>query len=143
MLSEQTFLNKEIIRTMEVLVLDDCPDTLNIISGYLSSSYYLNVNCFTLENDALASYVASKPDLVIIDMNLMNLDGIRVSILFKQLSPIEIPFIFISQNEDKKKEVENFYGIESLFLRKPLNRNELLMTVFNSLYYKKERRHVC
>jgi len=117
----------------EILVLDDCIDTLGIIKNFLIGAHNLKVSYFLDEKDAISSCSFIKPDLAIIDMNLNSMDGIRFSLLLQQINSQSIPMIFISQDFDKKFEVENFYGHNSTFLCKPLDQELLKRTIIDKL----------
>lgn len=112
-----------------IMAIDDCPDTLNVIYSFLKTQSKLVIETFENEEYAMHHFMRDNPDLVILDMNLSKLDGIKVAVILRNLSMFEVPILFISKDKKMKQEVERIYGDNVKFLAKPIHKNSLLEAV--------------
>jgi signal transduction histidine kinase len=118
---------------MTILVVDDTPDNLALISNLLKNDYQVKVaNC-----GAKALQIAtsdSPPDLILLDIMMPDMDGYEVCRQLK-LKPksMNIPVIFITANtevEDEKKGLD--LGAVD-YITKPVSPPILLARVNNHL----------
>ena len=133
---EKRLLMESLVRTemrsledKKIMVIDDCKDTLNLIKKYFEGIVSIDVHTFLDEHLAIRYFIRETPDLVILDMNLTKLDGIKVSLIMRNLSLFEVPIIFISQDGRSQYEIENFYGRKPLFLEKPFQKKPFISVV--------------
>jgi len=86
---------------MKILVVDDAKTHLAYMEKTLSS---LNHEILTATNgpDALKIFSASKPDLIILDVNMPDMDGFEVAKQIRNIEPEWIPIIFLSGIIDDK-----------------------------------------
>ncbi len=122
------------LQNKKVMVIDDCEDTLRVVKKYLGDVSRISVATFMDEFRAIQDFMKDKADLVILDMNLNRLDGLKVSSIFENLSSLRVPIIFISRDNHSKKELSSLYGNDkTTFVPKPLKKDVLLNRVKQAL----------
>ena len=119
----------------KVLIVDDTPENINIISNALSAHKRLAA---TSGIKALELAVKQKPDLILLDIMMPGMDGYEVCKRLKaDPETKEIPVIFITARTDTESIVKGFDvgGID--YVTKPLNIQELQARVRTQLSLKK------
>lgn len=108
----------------KILVLDDSPFMLKVIGDMLSS---LNYEVATFDNGNLACQAveSTRYDMIITDMNMPEMDGIKFTKQVKKLPNCKfVPVVMLSSVEDKDKIAEAKKVGVSTFLSKPLNEKQ-------------------
>jgi putative two-component system response regulator len=133
------FLGAKMNETLErptILVVDDSPDNLSLISGLLKDLYKLKV----ANNGEKAIKIAqadSKPDLILLDIMMPGLSGYDVCKMLKaDTATRDIPIIFLTAMagaEDEKKGLE-LGGAD--YITKPISPPILLARVKTQLQNK-------
>jgi len=83
-------------KTPDILVVDDTPANLQLISGMLRSHGY-KVRPVSSAALALQAARAAPPDLVLLDINMPEMDGYEVCTQLKASDKTrEVPIIFLS-----------------------------------------------
>lgn len=114
---------------MKFYILDDHPQIIRILETIVEEEYLGEVIGTSDEAEtALSEIVMLRPDVVLIDMLMPQIDGARVVSQVKANNP-SIKFIMISQ-VDAKAIVEKAYdaGVE-FFIHKPINRIEITRVI--------------
>ena len=115
--------------TMDVLVVDDAPATLDILSSWLKQAGY-SVRAAISGELALRSAFECPPALVILDVRMPGIDGFEVCRRLR-LHPgtSEVAVIFVSGLTDVTDRLHGFEvgGVD--FITKPLRREEVLARV--------------
>lgn len=117
----------------EVLVVDDTPDNLRLLSAMLTRQNY-EVRKALSGARAIASIKAGTPDLILLDIKMPDMDGYEVCRLLKQdPDTVEIPIIFISALDDVLDKVRAFAvgGVD--YITKPFQEAEVLARIENQL----------
>ena len=116
-----------------ILVIEDNPFTRRIVSTALEASGWRVV---TAQNgrDGITNMAEEKPDLVIQDLMLPDIDGLElVKILHKLPGREDVPILafssFLSKLESARSEPEDFQG----FISKPIEPSALVAIVANEL----------
>ncbi|WP_413160385.1 response regulator [Capilliphycus salinus ALCB114379] len=116
-----------------ILIVDDCPDNLHLLSGILSHAQY-KVYLAPSGKLALKFMESNLPDLILLDIMMPQMDGYMV---FEQLKNSEktkdIPVIFISALQDMFDKVKAFSMGGSDYITKPFKEQEVLVRVENQL----------
>ncbi len=113
----------------EILVVDDLPDNLRLVSNLLVEQGYV-VRKATNGTMALRSAQAEPPDMILLDINMPDLDGYEVC---RQLKTFEntraIPVIFLSALDDAIDKVKAFKvgGVD--YITKPFQVEEMLIRI--------------
>ena len=90
----------EFHRRKTILIVDDDPDYLSIIRKWLSENYH--VQCFSSGDKALEALAAIKPDLILLDYEMPEMDGYDLMKRIKS-NPrtYKIPIIFLTGKNDR------------------------------------------
>ena len=113
----------------EILVVDDEPDTLALLTSILTEAGY-RVRPSDSGSLALASVENSPPDLILLDMRMPVMDGLEVCRQLKaRKESREIPVVFVSGSADAEVRVDGLEIGAVDFVIKPFNRAELLARI--------------
>ena len=130
-----TDLNNEQKQT--VLVVDDTPDNLSLITALLKDLY--RVKIATTGNKALQiAFSNEPPDLILLDIMMPEMDGYEVCRHLKGDSQTaEIPVIFLTAKSDIEDEVKGFELGAVDFIVKPISPPIVLARVGTHLRLKR------
>ncbi len=124
-------LDHETIKTdqQEILVVDDTPASLQLLTGILTGHGY-RVRPSSDGRFALQSVAARIPDLILLDVKMLDMDGYEVCRRLKadELSR-KIPVIFISALGETAERVEGFNAGGVDYITKPFEPEEVLARV--------------
>ena len=111
--------------TKKVLVVDDEPDTLELIKLVLESGGFETVLVST-GRDALRMIDTSNPDLILLDIMMPDMDGWDVFRKIREKNS-EIPIALLTS---KTQNIDKLIGLHVLkaddYITKPFGKNELL-----------------
>lgn len=118
------------MRTYKIIVIDDDPGILEILEFNLNIRGY-NVLAFTSGKEALEKVFDEKPDLIILDVIMPDLDGWEILKIIKDhLSENSIKILMLTA---KSTEKDKLIGRSILkaddYITKPFDLNELLATI--------------
>ena len=117
----------------DILIVDDTPDNLRLLSTMLASHGY-QVRKAINGNLALQGAEIAPPDLILLDINMPQMNGYEVCQKLKlSENTKEIPVIFISALDDVLEKVKAFQvgGVD--YITKPFQVEEVLVRVENQL----------
>jgi two-component system, OmpR family, alkaline phosphatase synthesis response regulator PhoP len=109
-----------------ILLVDDEPNILELIKLYMAGEHY-NIETARTGTDALARFAALKPDLVVLDLMLPEIDGWEVCRRIRRES--DVPIIMLTARTD---DVDKIVGLElgaDDYLSKPFNPRELVARI--------------
>jgi two-component system KDP operon response regulator KdpE len=109
-------------KTPRVLVVDDEIPIRRFINASLSSQY--TVLEATTGEEALVATVTWRPNIILLDLNLPDMDGIEVTRKLREWT--QIPIIVISDTEREEDKVDALDTGADDYLIKPLGAGELL-----------------
>lgn len=110
----------------EVLIVDDDPASLELLSGLLTTHRY-NVRVANNGQRAIMAVQSSLPDLVLLDVNMPGMNGYEVCRRLKaNPNTQEIPVIFLSASDDAFNKVEAFEAGASDYVTKPFQITEVV-----------------
>ncbi len=129
-------LDLDFVEKKTILVVDDTPDNLSLMSGLLKDDYKVKV----ANNGEKALKIAAaepQPDLILLDIMMPGMDGYEVcQFLKKNPATVNIPVIFLTAKaevEDERKGLE--YGAVD-YLTKPVSPPIVMARVKNHLALK-------
>ncbi len=129
-------LDLDFVEKKTILVVDDTPDNLSLMSGLLKDDYKVKV----ANNGEKALKIAAadpQPDLILLDIMMPGMDGYEVcQFLKKNPATVNIPVIFLTAKaevEDEKKGLE--LGAVD-YLTKPVSPPIVMARVKNHLALK-------
>ncbi|MEH2313318.1 MAG: response regulator [Nostoc sp.] len=117
----------------KIVSVDDSPTILKEISHFLENE---NFSVVTINDPlkAILSIIRHKPDLILLDLNMVGIDGYELCrIIRNNLSFQKTPIIFVTGNKGIVDKVKAKLVGASGYLTKPFSRAELLKTVFMHL----------
>ena len=115
----------------KILIVDDEKISLRMTDHILSSEY--DTICASCGKDAIRLYKEEKPDLVLSDLRMPEIDGFTLQKTLQDDLGVQIPFMFMTADKNDETESRGF-AIGALdFIRKPFRADVLLKRVSNIL----------
>ncbi len=108
---------------LRVLIVDDEPPIRRFLRVVLTSQAYAVFEAASGQ-DALSSAVAHKPDIVILDLGLPDIDGVEVTRLLREWT--QIPIIILSVRGSESDKIAALDVGADDYLTKPFGVGELL-----------------
>ncbi|AFZ03796.1 response regulator [Calothrix sp. PCC 6303] len=125
-------------KTYTIVCVDDSPTVVNIIKKFLDNDFFLVVGI----NDplkALMHIVRLKPDLILLDVEMPNLDGYELcSLLRKHSSFAQTPIIMVTGHTSLLDRAKSKIVRSSGYLAKPFTQANLLKIIFKHLVQHEE-----
>lgn len=118
-----------------ILVVDDEPDILDVVKEGLSSQGY-EVRIASNGEESIAMAKAEAPDLILMDVNLKNQNGIVISRKLRALLPSFVPVLLVTGQEDMREKIGNSLKEVDDLLSKPFQMVELFARVSSMLRLK-------
>lgn len=120
---------------MKILAVDDQPLILKSLERKLSKAGY-KINLATGGHEAISAIEQHKPDLILLDLEMPDLNGIEVIKHTRLTMKNDVPIIVMSGDDRENTIVEAFQlGIED-YIEKPVSLNVLLARVQKHLKQK-------
>lgn len=116
----------------QILVVDDDPDTLMLISMQLKRDGFEAQAVYSAEQALDYISVAGLPDLAVVDVNLPGMDGLTLSRCMRQMSA-SLPIILLSAMDEEDIVVDSLEQFAQDFMRKPFYPRELTVRVRQQL----------
>lgn len=124
-------------KDIKILIVDDEQFNIEVVIGFLEDEGY-KFNYTTNGRDALTAIYANDFDLVLLDINMPDIDGIEVCKRIKKDEKYKsLPVIFLSAYDDMDT-IQNAFlagGID--YIKKPFNGIELIARVKTHIQMKK------
>ena len=112
---------------MKVLIVDDEPSIVNLIRMNLKLEGYDTV-CAYSGREAVESYAAEKPDIVLLDIMLPDMDGYDVLRAIQELDR-SAAVIFITANDKRTSKILGLELGADDYITKPFDNKELVLRV--------------
>lgn len=125
-----------------ILVVDDINDNLKLIGDIIEDAGY-EATFATNGQQALERIETAKPDLILLDLMMPEMDGLEVCTQLK-LNPnyASIPIIFITASTEKDYLVKAFKQGAVDYITKPFHREEVLVRIENQLRLRIQERQL-
>jgi two-component system, OmpR family, KDP operon response regulator KdpE len=107
----------------KVLIVDDEESIRCFLNVALSSQSYFVIEAAS-GNEALSLAMVNKPDIIILDLGLPDIDGIEVTRLLRQWT--KVPIIILSVRNTEKDKIRGLDAGADDYLTKPFSVGELL-----------------
>jgi len=118
------------IHSAKILVVDDEPLIRQLLSGILRHHKFTNIRFAEGGDMALAQVLTWRPDLVLLDMRMPDLDGIEVCRQLRSRPDLaDLPILVQTAAVDRTEMGKTFAAGASDFLSKPINPAELISRV--------------
>ena len=123
----------ETLPKADILVIDDTPENLQLLSTMLSDRGY-KVRSVTKGTTGIRGAIAAPPDLILLDINMPEINGYEVCAQLKENEiTCDIPIIFISALGDVFDKVKAFEAGGVDFINKPFQIEEVLARMHSHL----------
>jgi two-component system cell cycle response regulator len=132
--------NPSLQLTGNILLVDDLPENLQLLSDLLLTLGY-SVRSVTSGRMALKTAKAKRPDLILLDIKMPDMDGYQVCQALKEDEDLrDIPVIFISSLDDVFDKVKAFWSGGVDYICKPFQSEEVLVRLENQLTIQRQKR---
>src|SRR5512140_519035 len=126
----------EIAMSAKILVVDDNPLNVKMLADILAFNHYQVVKA-SGGREALAQLQAEKPDLVLLDVMMPDLDGYSVCTAIRaNPDTAMLPVVMVTALDPREERVKGVEAGADDFLSKPVNQQELLARVRSLLRIK-------
>ncbi len=117
----------------KILVVDDSPTELHVITGYLNDAGYQTITASNGE-EGVSVAKSEKPDLILMDVVMPGLNGFQATRKIKRDPAVtHIPVIIVTtKDQDTDREWGMRQGARA-YLVKPVGRQQLLEVVGGAL----------
>ncbi|WP_052050712.1 adenylate/guanylate cyclase domain-containing protein [Leptolyngbya sp. KIOST-1] len=130
------------IKDVDILLVDDIPDNLRVLSTILESEGY---RCRKAISGTLAlnAIALAPPDLILLDITMPTMDGFEVCRQLKQSeSTRNIPIVFLTAR-DAEAEKEQAFGLGAAdYIVKPFMAYEVLLRVKHQLALRRQQQQL-
>lgn len=117
----------------EILIVDDQQDLVQVTSRLLCDAGYTTRTAVD-GRDALAQIERARPDLVLLDVNMPQIDGFELAGMLKaDPSTATIPIIMVSAQDGRGSRLIGLESGAEDYLSKPVDPAELLARIRNLL----------
>ena len=117
-----------------ILIVDDEPVNLKLLDRMLASEGYRYRVTVQDSREVIQHYQETKPDLILLDINMPHLDGYQVMEQLKRLNdPLLPPIVILTAQHGREHQLRALAAGARDFISKPFDRLELLMRVRNLL----------
>lgn len=116
-----------------ILVVDDEPPIRRLLRNILSVQDYAVIEAAT-GAEALSQVAATRPDAVILDLGLPDLDGIAVIARVRETS--SVPIVVLSSRDDEKAKVAALDQGADDYVTKPFGAEELVARIRTALRHR-------
>ncbi len=127
-------ITRNLLRYSKILIADDSPFFRTKLKQILSDAQIGSIYYDAKDGkEAISQYIAHKPNLVIMDIEMPNVNGVKATIAITQYDP-NAKIIVISSVENKSivNDVVNHYGAKDYVL-KPMDSGKIVMAVSKQL----------
>ena len=119
---------------MKILIVDDEPTNVALLEDMLREAGYTRVKGITDSSQALETYVAFGPDLVLLDLMMPPPDGFAIlESLRADNGEIFFPIVILTADVNEQTKRRALSAGASDFLVKPFDQLEVLLRIANSL----------
>lgn len=117
-----------------ILIIDDNQSNVDLLQATLDSEGYMSLLSITDPREAEGLYMAYRPDLVLLDINMPYLDGFQLMDRFKKIEEHSyLPVIVLTALKDDQTRLRALAQGAQDFLTKPFSRLEILTRINNTL----------
>jgi PAS domain S-box-containing protein len=122
-----------------ILIIDDEPESLSFLNSILVSNGY-TVRSATNVAVALKSAEKYVPDLILLDIHLPDMNGIKACRIIKQKKNLcDIPIIFLTGRTDVQHKIDAFEAGGVDYITKPFSNQEVLARIKTHLHLQQEK----
>jgi CheY-like chemotaxis protein len=126
MVNQSQIPHSNLANPIDILIVDDVPDNLRLLSRILIKRGYQTRKALN-GRMALTAIQASKPILILLDVQMPDMTGYELCHLIKSDPDIvHIPIIFLSANDDTSEKRKAIHLGGADYISKPFNIEKLV-----------------
>ena len=126
-----------LLKSSKIVIVDDIPINVKVARAHLESAGYSNFVNITDATEAVATIQRESPDLVLLDIMMPNVSGLDIlRCLRADHETSRLPILILTGAESRELKVQALDLGATDFLTKPIDVEELLPRVRNSLIMK-------
>lgn len=128
-------IQKEIIQSSRILIVDDQPANVLLLERILQQGGYTNVSKTTDPRRVLEFFTVYKPDLILLDLMMPNVDGYSLLTQLRSRIPDKhyLPILVLTADVTPKAKQQALSLGAKDFLTKPYDATEVLLRIYNLL----------
>ncbi len=136
------------VNDASILIIDDEPGNIRILERLLTGAGFTNLHSVQESVNAVESYQTIRPDLILLDLKMPDMDGFAVMEALKAVeTETFLPILVLTAQRDVPTRIRALKSGAKDFLTKPFEMTEALVRVRNmleiSLLHKKVRQDNC
>ena len=116
-----------------VLIIDDNPDLVWILQTLLEREGFTEIASTTDPAQAIATFLAFEPDLVLLDLHMPGVNGLDVLADIKELSRDYVPVVMLTGDLNPEVRLRALGAGADDFLTKPFEKTEVHLRIRNLL----------
>jgi len=117
-----------------ILIVDDSQRNVTLLETMLSDAGYTSFVSIKDPRKTTSLYTSFKPDLIILDINMPDMDGFQVMKMLQTMNKDDyVPVLVITAQQDKSTRLKSLQSGAKDFLTKPFDLTETLMRIRNML----------
>jgi signal transduction histidine kinase len=126
-------MSNSIFHQANILVIDDEPSNVRLLERILDLQGAKEVRSTTDPREALALFIESEPDLVLLDLNMPHLDGFAVLAQLNAAIPAHdyLPVVILTADITAETRRRALTAGAKDFLTKPLDNSEVVLRIRN------------
>jgi putative two-component system response regulator len=127
-----------------ILIVDDEPPNVRVLKRVLAAAGYRQVTAITAPRDAIARFAEIKPDLLLLDLHMPDIDGLAVMERLRAEMPASeyFPILMLSGDTSPQACQQALGTGASDFVAKPFDMHEVLLRIRNLLETRSLHRQV-
>jgi putative two-component system response regulator len=133
----------DLVSAARIAIVDDEPINVKVARKYLQAAGYSHFITTTDSTTALALLVAERPDVVLLDIMMPEVDGIEVLQSIRAHKDLRhIPVLILTASTDLQTKTRALNAGATDFLPKPFDPSDLLPRIRNALTVKAHHDHL-
>jgi CheY-like chemotaxis protein len=139
MLSQSPIPNPHLSQPIDILIVDDVPDNIRLLSRILVKRGYHTRKALNGAM-ALTAIASAQPHLILLDVQMPDMSGYELCSHIKSNPQTRhIPIVFLSAHDDTSEKRKAFSLGGSDYISKPFNIDHLLKTIQQQIELKAPR----
>lgn len=127
-------ITTEEVLNARILIVDDREENVELLEGMLTTEGYTSILGITDPRETIAMYEAYRPDLILLDINMPQMDGFQV---MEKLNEVEkgdyIPVLILTAQQDDETRIRALSSGAKDFLSKPFHMIETMTRIRNMI----------